>query len=257
MTEYKESYKEPSPLKSLHHRSSAHSPSTLNDKKGSTPHVMHDRACKAGAAAVLASRAGKKRGDRKDVLPPIKKRSETLSPHSLPGPPANTTVPAAPPAPPPLHLDAPSSAPVPPRSPHYQTSLILPGMMTIGPAHAVLPAVPSAPAAVTVPVKSYVTAATEVTATAPAKAFRPGPPARVGYGENKPRYDIITGYPLYGSPYSGFKEGQRAVIETFQHMDAVANARSPHYNIITGSDALAPSPSRWPTTRDVVEVQRV
>ncbi|KAI9208562.1 uncharacterized protein BJ171DRAFT_595697 [Polychytrium aggregatum] len=49
------------------------------------------------------------------------------------------------------------------------------------------------------------------------------------------RYNIITGHPT-GEPYSGYKEGRRAVIESFAHIDAVTNARTPGYNIVTGHD---------------------
>ncbi|KAI9091804.1 hypothetical protein DFS34DRAFT_653264 [Phlyctochytrium arcticum] len=81
--------------------------------------------------------------------------------------------------------------------------------------------------------------------------------APVGYGADKPRYDIITGFPIHGEPHSGYKEGQRAVIETLAHVNAVANARTPHYNIITGSDALAPIRAIYPQTREIVEIRKI
>eukprot|EP00842_Homolaphlyctis_polyrhiza_P002263 jgi/Hompol1/3037/HPOL_006336-RA len=50
------------------------------------------------------------------------------------------------------------------------------------------------------------------------------------------RYNIITGVIIDGEPSSGFKEGRRAFVRTFAHFDAVTNARTPGYNIITGHD---------------------
>ncbi|KAJ3025562.1 hypothetical protein HK097_006656 [Rhizophlyctis rosea] len=67
-----------------------------------------------------------------------------------------------------------------------------------------------------------------------------GPPPRLP-GQKWTRYDIITGIPIHNEPTSGYKEGQRAVIETLAHVTAVTNQRTPHYNIVTGRDALQPS----------------
>ncbi|KAJ3184962.1 hypothetical protein HDU87_002528 [Geranomyces variabilis] len=250
--------------------------STLLEKRGRS-HLMHDKACKAGAAAVLATRTGKKlaapgvvvRGmseykrGKEVVLPPLSGSKKAQSPPHATGSSTDTaTAPAA--------AARQSKASTPPKAvPQYQTSLILPGMIQPYNAAAVLgPIRPAAPAPTSssngnnnkgdnsknAPANASSGA---YTAQSSEKGFRPGPPAKVGYGENRPRYDIITGYPLYGEPYSGYKEGCRAVIETFQHMDAVANARSSGYNIITGNDAMRAQPSLWPQTRDIVAVKGI
>ncbi|KAL2918735.1 hypothetical protein HK105_201569 [Polyrhizophydium stewartii] len=58
------------------------------------------------------------------------------------------------------------------------------------------------------------------------------------------RYNIITGVAIDGEPSSGFKEGRRAFVRTFAHFDAVTNARTPGYNIITGHDAVGRMPQQ-------------
>ncbi|KAI9311452.1 hypothetical protein BDR26DRAFT_946087 [Obelidium mucronatum] len=50
------------------------------------------------------------------------------------------------------------------------------------------------------------------------------------------RYNIISGQEIGGEPYSGFKEGRRAVIQTFARIDLTTNARTPGYNIISNRD---------------------
>ncbi|KAJ3247657.1 hypothetical protein HK104_007785 [Borealophlyctis nickersoniae] len=72
------------------------------------------------------------------------------------------------------------------------------------------------------------TMTTTTVSTGPAEHAYPGPV----------RYDIITGYPIYNEPTSGYKEGVRAVVETLRHVNAVTNARTPGYNIITGRDPM-------------------
>ncbi|KAJ3148679.1 hypothetical protein HDU89_004529 [Geranomyces variabilis] len=294
LTEYKEKYshsKTPAALlggKGGGHRlsgiNSKGQGSTLLEKRGRS-HLMHDKACKAGAAAVLATRTGKKlaapgvvvrgmseyRRGKEVVLPPLDGSKKAQSPPHATG---STTDAASAPAAAARQL----KASTPPKAvPQYQTSLILPGMIQPYNAAAVLgPIRPAAPAPTSNSNsnsnnnsnsninsgnhnKNAAANASSAAYTAQPseKGFRAGPPARVGYGENRPRYDIITGYPLYGEPYSGYKEGCRAVIETFQHMDAVANARSSGYNIITGNDAMRAQPSQWPQTRDVVAVKGI
>ncbi|KAJ3012763.1 UNVERIFIED_CONTAM: hypothetical protein HDU68_001038 [Siphonaria sp. JEL0065] len=50
------------------------------------------------------------------------------------------------------------------------------------------------------------------------------------------RYNIISGIEIGGEPHSGFKEGRRAVIQTFARIDLITNARSAGYNIISARD---------------------
>ena len=40
------------------------------------------------------------------------------------------------------------------------------------------------------------------------------------------RYNIISGAVIYGEPYSGYKEGRRAVIQSFAHIDSTTNVRN-------------------------------
>ncbi|KAJ3205961.1 hypothetical protein HDU82_004850 [Entophlyctis luteolus] len=40
---------------------------------------------------------------------------------------------------------------------------------------------------------------------------------------HKHRYNIISGSEIFGEPYSGYKEGHRAVIQTFAHIDMTTN----------------------------------
>ncbi|KAJ3240326.1 hypothetical protein HDU81_003994 [Chytriomyces hyalinus] len=54
----------------------------------------------------------------------------------------------------------------------------------------------------------------------------------------KQRYNIISGAEIQGEAYSGYKEGRRAVIQTFAHIDLTTNARTPGYNIISNRDYL-------------------
>ncbi|KAI9324359.1 hypothetical protein BDR26DRAFT_881590 [Obelidium mucronatum] len=54
----------------------------------------------------------------------------------------------------------------------------------------------------------------------------------------KHRYNIISGDEIMGEQYSGYKEGRRAVIQTFAHIDMTTNARTPGYNIISARDYL-------------------
>ncbi|KAJ3093040.1 hypothetical protein HK100_006785 [Physocladia obscura] len=56
---------------------------------------------------------------------------------------------------------------------------------------------------------------------------------------HKHRYNIISGNEIMGEAYSGYKEGRRAVIQTFAHIDMTTNARTPGYNIISNHDYLA------------------
>ncbi|KAJ3289542.1 hypothetical protein HDU79_003982 [Rhizoclosmatium sp. JEL0117] len=50
------------------------------------------------------------------------------------------------------------------------------------------------------------------------------------------RYNIISGHEIHGEAYSGYKEGRRAVIQTFSRIDLITNARTPGYNIISAKD---------------------
>ncbi|KAJ3011647.1 UNVERIFIED_CONTAM: hypothetical protein HDU68_001589 [Siphonaria sp. JEL0065] len=54
----------------------------------------------------------------------------------------------------------------------------------------------------------------------------------------KHRYNILSGDEIMGEQYSGYKEGRRAVIQTFAHIDMTTNARTPGYNIISARDYL-------------------
>ncbi|KAJ3327583.1 hypothetical protein HDU76_011501 [Blyttiomyces sp. JEL0837] len=60
---------------------------------------------------------------------------------------------------------------------------------------------------------------------------------QTGHGHTA-RYNIISGVPIQGEPYSGYKEGRRAVIPSFAHIDSTTNARTPGYNIISNRDYL-------------------
>ncbi|KAJ3215350.1 hypothetical protein HDU67_000565 [Dinochytrium kinnereticum] len=51
------------------------------------------------------------------------------------------------------------------------------------------------------------------------------------------RYNIISGAEINGEPHSGYKEGRRAVIQSFAHIDSTTNARTPGYNIISNTDS--------------------
>ncbi|KAJ3076894.1 hypothetical protein HDU98_010989 [Podochytrium sp. JEL0797] len=52
------------------------------------------------------------------------------------------------------------------------------------------------------------------------------------------RYNILSGAEIFAEPYSGYREGKRAVIQTFAHLDMTTNARTPGYNIISNRDYL-------------------
>ncbi|KAI8613183.1 hypothetical protein BC830DRAFT_1170470 [Chytriomyces sp. MP71] len=64
------------------------------------------------------------------------------------------------------------------------------------------------------------------------------PVERMVVGVPKPRYNILSGEEIHGEAYSGYKEGRRAVIQTFAHIDMTTNARTPGYNIISNRDYL-------------------
>ncbi|KAJ3102224.1 hypothetical protein HDU97_000721 [Phlyctochytrium planicorne] len=99
--------------------------------------------------------------------------------------------------------------PPPPSSNFESTSLTLPGMMSTGP-------IP--------PVQTH---------------FRRrrilGGSTKTGHSFTA-RYNIISGAEINGEPHSGYKEGRRAVIQSFAHIDSTTNARTPGYNIISNTD---------------------
>ncbi|KAI8826082.1 uncharacterized protein EV422DRAFT_515209 [Fimicolochytrium jonesii] len=228
MTEYKESYKDPLSGK-LQSRGKPGASSLLEKKAGT--HLMHDKACKAGAAAVLSSRAQK---DRKlGVIVKGMSNYHNGKQVQLPKLPSR-------------HL----------KNNLTVTNGDLSGKPTVATEKTEVQKGPAQPQKVEGGNAGRSTNAEAAgIRAAPEGTFRPGSPAAVGYGENKARYDIITGVQLYGDQYGGYRAGHRAVIETFQHQDDVANARSPYYNIITGQDPLAAQRSPWSQQRDVIQVR--
>ncbi|KAI8836342.1 hypothetical protein BC829DRAFT_447925 [Chytridium lagenaria] len=61
-------------------------------------------------------------------------------------------------------------------------------------------------------------------------------PGMVTQGTNQPIQSHFRRQ-IKGEPYSGYKEGRRAVIQSFAHIDSTTNARTPGYNIISNTDS--------------------